>query len=119
MPTGSLADNGLFAPELEITNSTTIAGITNLVDIAVNGELATDVQAPFSRTTLDLSEFEALASEPDDLIDRLNLLFTYGQMEEATKTVIRDILVDLNDMELRAKTAIYITLVSPDYAVRI
>ena len=119
IPTGPLADAGLFAPEMQITNSTTIVGVTNLIDIAVNGEVATDVSSPFSRLELDLTEFEGLASNPDDLIERLDVLFTFGEMEDATKVVIRNIISGLDDMELRAKTAIYITLISPDYAVRI
>ena len=119
MPTGPLATAGLVAPELQITNSTTIAGVTNLVDIAVNGEFPSDVEAPFTPFSLDLTEFETLAANPDDLIERLDILFTYGEMEEATKTVISDIITGLDDLELRARTAIYITLVSPDYAVQI
>jgi len=119
VPTGPLADARLFAPELQITNSTTIAGVTNLVDIAVNGSFVSDVEAPFTPFELDLTEFENLAANPDELIERLDIIFTYGEMEDATKTVIRDIISDLADLGLRARTAIYITLISPDYAVRI
>ena len=119
MPTGPLAAAGLFAPELQITNSTTITGVTNLVDIAVNGNFVSDVEAPFVPFTLNLTEFETLATDPDALIERLDLIFTYGQMEEATKAHIVSVIELLDDMALRARTAIYITLISPDYAVRI
>ena len=118
-PAGALAAANLLAPELEITTSTTIAGITNLVDIAVNGEFAVDVEPPFGSVTLDLSEFETLASDPAALVDRLDVLFTYGQMSTATKSVIVNILNEFPDPPLRAKTAIYMVLISPDYAVRI
>ena len=119
MPTGPLAAAGLFAPELQITNSTTITGVTNLVDIAVNGNFVSDVEAPFVPFTLNLTEFETLATDPDALIERLDLIFTYGQVEEATKAHIVSVIELLDDMALRARTAIYITLISPDYAVRI
>ena len=119
MPTGAIAAANLFAPELEITNSTTIAGITNLVDIAVNGGVATDVEDPFAEMTLDLSEFESLAADPQELVERLDLLFTYGELSSDTRAAVIDVITDVLDPSLRAKTAIYMVLVSPDYAVRI
>ena len=119
VPGGALSAAGLFAPEFQITNSTTIAGITNLVDIAINGGFSVDAQPPFGAVTLNLSEFEALAAIPAELVQRLDLTFTHGEMSQGTKDLIIEVLNDLDDMNLRAKTALYITLTSPDYAVRI
>ena len=85
----------------------------------MNGEFAVDVEPPFGAVTLDLSEFEMLASDPAALVDRLDVLFTYGQMSADTKSVIVGILNDFPDLALRAKTAIYMVLISPDYAVQI
>jgi len=119
VPSGALSTAGLFAPEFQITNSTTIAGITNLVDIAVNGGFSVDAQPPFGAVTLNLSEFETLAASPAELVQRLDLTFTYGEMSQGTKDLIVEVLNDLDDMNLRAKTALYIVLTSPDYAVRV
>ena len=118
-PTGPLGAAELFAPELQITNSTTIAGITNLIDIGVNGEFFLDGQPPLAQVTVDFSELEALAVEPAALVERLDLTFTYGAMSQGTQELIIDIIEDLADNNLRVKTALYITLTSPDYAVRI
>ena len=66
-----------------------------------------------------VKEPATLASNPPALVDRLDVLFTFGAMSVATKSVIENILGEFSDPELRAKIAIYMVLISPDYAVRI
>jgi uncharacterized protein (DUF1800 family) len=116
-PAGTLADLGLVAPEFQITNSTTVVGITNLVDYAINGDFVVDVQPPFGNVTLDYKPWEDLASDVDALLDRLDLVFTHGALTSATRAAMRGVLVDIADPRFRAKTALYLILVSPDYAV--
>jgi uncharacterized protein (DUF1800 family) len=116
-PAGALAGAGLVAPEFQITTSTTVVGITNLVDYAITGDYVVDVQAPFSRATLDYSDWVTLAPNVDALLDRLDIVFTHGNLSAATRAAIRGILVDVADPLFRVKTALYLILVSPDYAI--
>jgi len=118
-PPGEIADAGLVAPEFEITTSTTVIGTTNLIDLAVTLDFVTDAPAPFLGASLDLDEYVTLAADIDELIDRLDVLLTYGTLSSATRDAIRDTLEGIDDTSLRARTAIYMFLISPDYAVRI
>lgn len=118
-PSGEIADAGLVAPEFQITNTTTVVGITNLVDFVVNGNFVMDAQPPFGQVSLDLTEFEALAADPDALLDRLDLLFCYGTLDPASRAAIRAVIVDIADLPFRARTAIYLVLISPAAAVEI
>ena len=119
VPAGELADNNLVAPEFQITTSTGIANSTNIVDFVVIADVVADViDPPFSGVRLVYDDYVALADDVDALLDRLDLVFTYGQMQSATRNVIRDIVADIDDLNIRARLAIYLVLVSPDYAVQ-
>ena len=69
--------------------------------------------------TLDLSGYVVLADDVDALIERLDVLLTYGTLSAQTRDVIRSVLLEIEDNNFRARTAIYLFLISPDYAVRI
>ncbi len=118
-PSGALAQAGLVAPEFQITNSTSIVSMSNLVDFAVMADFVMDIQEPFGAVSPDLSEYVDLASQGvDPLLDRLDLVFTHGELAPATRAVIADVIDDIEDAEFRARVALYMLLVSPDYAVR-
>ncbi|NOX51353.1 MAG: DUF1800 domain-containing protein [Gammaproteobacteria bacterium] len=117
-PTGEIADARLQAPEFQITDASTIISMSNLVDFAVSADFVMDIQEPFGDVSLNLSEFVTLAQQGvEPLLDRLDLVFTHGQLSVTTRGVIAAILADINDPEFQARTAIYLILISPDYAV--
>jgi len=118
-PAGEIADAGLVAPEFQITTTSTVVNNTNLVDYVVNGGFVMDATTPFGEVSLNLSEYEALAADPDALLDRLDTVFTSGTLSVATRSAIRSVIVDIADLSFRAKSAIYLLLISPDYAVEI
>jgi hypothetical protein len=118
-PAGEIANENLVAPEFQITTTTTIVGVTNLVDFAVNGDFVMDAQPPFGKVTLDLSDYEALAGNVDALLDQLDTVFTYGELSTGSRAAIREILLDIPDLPFRARTAIYLILISPDWAVQV
>lgn len=119
-PAGEIADASLVAPEFEITTNTTVVGISNLIDLAVTVEFIVDTQAPpFGEVSLDLGEYIALANDIEALLDRLDVVFTYGTLSAETRSAIRGVLADIEDDEFRIRTALYLLLISPDYAVRI
>ena len=129
-PIGSVEENGLVAPEFQITNSVSIMGYGNelhdwvMKDYDVmqhndifNGEATTN----FHRVNLDLSHEIQLGEEGkiDELIDRLDLILTHGQMTATTKAIIKSTISDIPDnrADLRGRTAIFLTMISPDYLI--
>lgn len=118
-PSGDIAGRELVAPEFQITNTTTVVGVTNLVDITVNGGFVMDAMPPFGEVSLDVSEYVALADDVEALLDRLDTVFTYGTLDPATRSAMTSVLTDIADLEFRANTAIYLMLISPDYAVEL
>ena len=117
-PAGELSDSGLTAPEFQITDASTIAGMTNLIAYALFSEQAIDTPAGFTDLTLDLSDYEELADDPEALLDRIDLVFFAGAMDSATRDAILTALQPLGgDLSLRTQVALYLALASPAYAV--
>ena len=118
-PAGELAAAGLVAPEFEITNSNTVIGMANLIDFALLGGFVTDAGPPFTPVTLDYSDYHALAEDVLALVDRLDIVLTYGTLSAATRQVIEDIVEQVPDPDIRVKLAVYLFHISPDYTVRL
>ncbi len=74
---------------------------------------------PFGEVSFDFTDFVELADDVDVLIDRLDIVFTYGTLSDETRSAIRDVINDVADLQFRTQTAIYLFLISPDYAVRV
>ena len=117
-PAGEIADAGLVAPEFQITTSNSIVGISNIVDFVMLADYVTDAPEGFAPVSLDYSEYEALATDVDALVDRLDIVLTAGTLDPATRQAIENVLVDVDDVNIRARVAIYMFLLSSDYAVR-
>ena len=120
-PAGALADAGLVSPELQIINATTIVGYTNLVNAGAIGSFILDVPEPFADVSLDLSGYITLVETEgiQALIDRLNIVFLHGDMSSDLEDLVVATLEELDSSELRARTALYLLLMSPEYAVNV
>ena len=116
-PPGALATAGLVAPEFQITTASTIVGMTNLIDFAVNGGFIMTSDPALGTVTFNLSDYVNLAQDVDALLDRLDLVVTYGTLSTETRAAMRGVLVNIADADARARTAIYLILISPDYAI--
>ena len=119
-PPGALADMGLVAPELQIVTDSTVVGWANLVASMLFGDTSADTVAGLATVSLDLAEWESLAADPNQLLDRIDLLFTSGTLSNATREAIASAIAPLgNDLPTRARVALYLALVSPDFAVEL
>ncbi len=117
-PPGELGQAGRVAPELQITTDSTIVGYANLVAYSLYGQQSIDTPSGFPTIQLDLSDLEALADDPVALVDRIDLVFTDGAMDAATKTAIRNAISPIaNDAPGRTRLALYLALISPAYVV--
>lgn len=117
-PIGAINEAGLVAPEFQITNTNSVVEISNLMQLAVVGDFVNDLQAPpFATATLLLTDYLPLAGDVAALLDRLDTVFTYGTLTPETRESIAALLTLIDDEELRVRTAAYLILISPDYAV--
>ena len=118
-PAGDIADAGLVAPEFQITTSNSIVGLSSLIDFMVIGEFVTDAPEPFAPVSLDLADYVAISGDVDALVDRLELVLTADTLDPATRVAITNILGDIEEANVRTRIALYLFLISPDYAVRL
>lgn len=123
-PGTPIATDGLLAPEMQITNVSTVVGFINYMQFEI-GATATDGPDVFS----SYAEEMRLASAPDQLMDRINLLLMAGQMSNTLykqiETAVTSIPIPAGDQSAinaarlsRVQTAIYLTVASPDFAAQ-
>ncbi|MEM7003584.1 MAG: DUF1800 family protein, partial [Pseudomonadota bacterium] len=117
-PSGVLGDAGLVSPEFQITNASTVVGMTNLLAYALFSEQSIDSPEELGPITPDFSEFEALAGDADALLDRIDLLFFAGTLSDSTRQIIHTAIEGSGpDMTLRTQVGLYLALASPEGAV--
>ena len=118
MPNGEIAEANLVAPEFQITTNPAVIGVSNLAQHLIWADDIGGVQSPpFGEMSVNLHEYSVLAPDVQGLIDRLDMVLTYGTLSEATRDAIGATLVTIADPMERAKWAIYLFLISPDFAV--
>ena len=144
-PQGPIGQNYLVAPEFQILNSTNAIGMLNIVNDRVirsqyiwdecpSDELPEDIEdieeeeelfeeseehfdtldGPF---TLDFSEELALTNQAQKLVERLDILLANGGLSDSTKDIIINAINQLETAEGKLRMAIYLILISPDYAI--
>jgi uncharacterized protein (DUF1800 family) len=112
---GPIAAAGLKSPEFEITTETTVITIANYLRNGIYTNLgpSTDI------ITLNLATEQALAANPAQLVDHLNYLLMANNMSAAMRDILVNAITQIpadNPTE-RARTAIYLVVNSPEYAV--
>jgi uncharacterized protein (DUF1800 family) len=132
LPPGPLATSGLFGPEFQITQETTVIDQSNHVHSIIQNGIGTGEQnannegvsvrldlAPYV-TLLDRSENSADVNQ-GEVIDSLNVLLLGGQMSAGLNQSIRDALATLSDSVEsldRVRIIIYIIATAPEFAVQ-
>ena len=124
-PLGPLNAAGLVAPEFQITTATTSVATINFWQRAAFFLEPMDFNDEFGEieTTFDLeTEYELMESDPVALVDRLDLILTYGSMTQSSKESILTSLKQATDsgdfdIESTLHLALYLFLNSPEFAV--
>ena len=119
-PAGPIKDAGLVSPEFQITDAATIVGMSNLVAYALFSEQSIDSSEGFARIQPDLTEFSDLSSDPSAMVDRIDLVFFAGEMDDETRTLLTDAITEASgsgDPELTAQIGLFLALTSPSQAV--
>lgn len=118
-PPGAIASAGLTAPEFQIAHETTITGSTNFFEDETRSMTAYGADDLITTYAPEM----ALADQPEKLIDRLNLVLTAGELSNKTRATILNAIGaikngDYNWKERRVATAVFLMMVSPEYAVQ-
>jgi len=130
-PNGAIAESNQFAPEFQIHNSTTSISYGNLLYIMLYEEETLfnlkpelsgigDIEIDETKLiTLDFTAEEAIANDLNALLDRLDILLTNGNLSTNTRNIIFNALnqMDEEDVWDRRATAIFLIMLSPDYAI--
>jgi hypothetical protein len=120
-PGTSIEKAGLLAPEMEMTDVSTVVGYLNYMQSAIGGNATTGPDV-FSSYSTEI----ALATTPDQLVDRINLLLMAGEMDNALRS---QILFAVNSIAIptggqdainaaltnRVKIAIYLAMAAATY----
>lgn len=122
-PNTDLATAGLVAPELQATHETTVAGWLNLMRSVVPRGYGSnrDVKSVYT------AEY-ALADDPPELVERVNLLLMHGSMSNTLRARMTEAVGSVNipgndptrahEARLgRVHMAVFLALASPEYAV--
>ena len=120
-PNGELKKANLVAPEFQIHNSKTSIGYINLVN---NWTIYDTPFYSWERNDpsayLNIDELKKVARDPEVLVNQLDMLFTHGNMSDRTRGIIKQTIQELINGDFRnerVRLAIYLTLISPDYAI--
>ena len=125
VPPGTSIENaGLVAPEMEMTDVSTVVGYLNYMQSAIGAD-AVNGPDVFSNYSTEI----ALAATPDQLVDRVNLLLMAGEMDATLRgqilAAVNAIAIPSGDQNAintalanRVKTAIYLTMAAPAYSAQ-
>ncbi|MEM6886233.1 MAG: DUF1800 family protein [Verrucomicrobiota bacterium] len=123
-PLGPINDAGLVAPEFEITTASTTVSTMNFWVRAAFYQNPMEFDGAIGQVgaTMDLqTEYALAATNPAALVDRLDIILTYGSMDARSKRVILNAItqaaaagMSVND---RVHLAIYLFVNTPDFAV--
>jgi uncharacterized protein (DUF1800 family) len=122
-PNTSIASANLVGPEFQIIHETSVVGYSNFMRSIVRSGTGSnsprDIQPNYTKEL-------ALADDPDALIDRIDMLLTYGTMSTETKDLIRAAVEDISINPIspssgrknRVYLAALFALSSPDFIVQ-
>jgi uncharacterized protein (DUF1800 family) len=115
-PSGPIGDAGLVGPEFQIITAVTAISSANALRTQVDSAMNFDIDDTLE-VRLHLNDEIAIASDVNALINRLDRLLMYGDMSAQMRQVLIQALIQLGDPEARAKMAILLISISPEYCV--
>lgn len=117
---------GLTAPELQITNESSVIGYINFINAFIynfSENVSGDDQAG---VYTNYAQWTALADDADALIDRIDLVLTGNNLSTNTKDRIRQLMAEIpvstdapdEDKFTRVLTAVSMAMTAPGYIVQ-
>jgi uncharacterized protein (DUF1800 family) len=119
LPPGELADAGLFGPEFQIENESTVVSTANDLTLRTNNYVGNPTNDD-TTVAIELAPLVALASTPSSLIAALNHDLMYGGMSDAMASTLTDMVAALpaNNPTGRVTGALQVLLASPEFAIQ-
>jgi uncharacterized protein (DUF1800 family) len=117
---GTFADNGLYSPELQITNeSTTYTTADTYYGFTAKAYLGMPTP-PTDRPLIDLSPLTANAANPAAMVATVNADLFYGSMSASMQSTLTNMLTNLSGATAQEKawSAIYVAMLSPEFAAQ-
>jgi uncharacterized protein (DUF1800 family) len=123
VPSGEISENDLVAPEFQILNSVTALTYPNMVFNAVYYEFIVDNwEEGLFNSYSNLVRLMPSTFDDEVLLNQIDLMFTYGNMSEFTRSLIKDAIKELpptlDGFTNKIRIAMYLTLISPDYIIQ-
>jgi uncharacterized protein (DUF1800 family) len=118
-PNSAVATAGLVAPELQLTNETSVIGFINFMQnkVYTYSTFATTADKD-KNLSVDYSRLKQLAPDPAALVSEVNLLLTANQLSTASLNTIGNAIADItNNMNNRVYAAVLLVLASPEFIV--
>jgi hypothetical protein len=118
---GTLADNNLYSPEFQITNAATMYSTANSYYGFTKGAYQGMTSPPGNRPLIDLSTLTANVSSPAAMVATINADMMYGSMSSTMQSTLTNMIGFLGSgtsAQEKAWSAIYVTLLSPEYAIQ-
>jgi uncharacterized protein (DUF1800 family) len=123
-PGTTISQANLVAPEMQMSNVSTVTGYLNYMQTAIGSTAqgGADVFSSYSTET-------ALAANPDQLVDRINLLLMAGSMDSTLRSqivgAVNSIAIPSSGQNAintalanRVMAAIYLTMASPSFSAQ-
>lgn len=119
------AEEGLVTPEYQLATTSSMVGYVNVMEDYVDGPRLID--GAVNVAVVDYSELEAIAHDPDALVDRLDRDLMGGMLSEANRREIVDAVAVIqirsgdneeHDRRRRTQAAMMMTIVSPEFLVQ-
>ena len=122
---GVMAEAGMVAPEFQTTTETWVVKSANYKYgflFGPNGLPLQPLRGDRSNNDHAIPDYSGLQSILDEggveaLIDHLDMFWVAGSMTEETKAILQDVVSSTTDAQ-KLKTAVYLTVVSPDYIIQ-
>jgi uncharacterized protein (DUF1800 family) len=119
-PNTAIAAANLVAPEFQIIHEVSVVGYANFMRTAVQSGVGSNTPRDIQP---DYAAELTLANDPDRLIDRIDLLLTYGTLSAETRSAIRDAVNSVsitaaNGRQNRVYLATLFALSAPEFVVQ-
>ena len=121
-PPGTFADNDLAAPELQIRNESSAYTAANVYYKFTQGAYLGMTNPPSDRPLIDLSTLEPpVAPDVATIVETINQRMLYGTMSASMNAHLTTMLTGFSASTQPAElawSAVYLTMLSPEYAVQ-
>jgi len=117
---GTLANADKVAPEFQIVNEASTYSVSNSFDGFTRGAYQGMTSPPIDRPLISLSALTVNAGNGSAMADTINATMLYGSMSSNMHSTIQNMIDFMSGATAQEKawSAIYLTMLSPEYATQ-